>query len=280
MTRQRGFTLVELIIVIVLIGIIGGVLSMQLLPTIRSYLVVGQRAGMTHQADTALRRIVTEVRSAVPNSLRLVASDCLELVPTKDGGRYRTAPDVEQAGAAYLDHTIASDSFDVLTSFHDAPGPGDSIVIGNQNPDDVYHGRHTGKVDSVTPLANPMLGETRIKLSNAMVAPPGYDGGRFLVVPSAQHVVTYLCLNPGLDQHGTGTGKLLRLTDSAFHPAPNCAASNDGAVLASKVAACVFDYSANQGATQENGFAQFQLTLSDKGEAVSLTVGAHVDNVP
>ena len=35
---QRGFSLVELIVVIVLIGIIGGIFAMQVLPAIRAYL--------------------------------------------------------------------------------------------------------------------------------------------------------------------------------------------------------------------------------------------------
>lgn len=279
-TQQQGFTLVELIMVIVLIGIIGGVLTMQLLPAIKSYLLVGQRAGLTHQSDTALRRIVTEVRSAVPNSLRLGSSECLELVPTKDGGRYRMAPDVAVSGAAYLDHTIGYSSFDVLTSFQDAPRAGDSIVIGNQNPDDVYQGRYTGKVKAVTTHGNPRLGESLVELNDPLRTPPGYEAGRFVVVPAEAHVVTYVCTNPGLDAQGTGTGELRRITDTAFHATPNCGAGNAGAVLASKVAACAFTYSPNQGATQESGFAQFQLTLSDKGEAVTLTVGAHVDNVP
>ena len=41
---QRGFSLVELIVVIVLIGILGGIFAMQVLPAIRAYLAVGQRA--------------------------------------------------------------------------------------------------------------------------------------------------------------------------------------------------------------------------------------------
>lgn len=280
MKANRGFTLVELIIVIVIIGIIGGVLAIQLVPAIQSYLLVRQRASLTHQADTALRRIVTEVRSAVPNSLRLGSAACLELVPTRDGGRYRTAPDVEVPGAAWLDHAQGSTTFDVLTPFSDAPRAGDVIVVGNQNPDDVHNGRFTGTVSAVAPHSEPKLGEARITLAQPMQAPPGYEAGRFTVVPGDARVVTYLCSNPGLDQDGTGTGVLLRMTDSAFHASPSCTNTNNGAILAARVAACAFTYSPNQGATQESGYAQLQLTLSDKGEPVTLTVGAHVDNVP
>jgi len=294
MKRQQGFTLVELIVVIVLVGIIGGMLSLQLLPSIRSYLLVGQRANLTNQADTALRRIVGDVRGAVPNSLRLGATSCLELVPSKDGGRYRTAPDAALSGTAWLDDTVARNSFDVLTAFDDSPQAGDTIVIGNQNPDDVYSGRFTATV-LAAPIAHTdrRLGESRITLDtgapgsdpNGMRVPPGYDGGRFIVVPAGERVVTYTCIGGGTDAAGTGQGVLYRLTDANFHQSAVCSAPDGtapagAAVLATKVEKCVFSYSPNGGPTQESGFAQLQLTLADKGEAVTLTLGAHVDNVP
>ena len=282
-SRERGFTLVELIVVIVLIGIIGGILVLQLLPAIRSYLLVGQRAALTNQADTALRKIVGEVRSAVPNSLRLGSSTCMELVPTKDGGRYRMGPDTANNGSTgdFLDDTEARNRFDVLTGSVNAPVPGDAIVIGNQNTDDVYKPVNVGIVNASGAPANAATGVSSITLDAAIQVPPGYDGGRFVVVPKDEKVVTYLCLDAQLDA-GTGTGKLYRLADAAFHPAPTCpaAAPAGAALVADKVSHCAFIYSPNQGATQESGFVQLQLTLSDKGESVPLTIGAHVDNVP
>lgn len=282
-SRERGFTLVELIVVIVLIGIIGGILVLQLLPAIRSYLLVGQRAALTNQADTALRKIVGEVRSAVPNSLRLGSSTCMELVPTKDGGRYRMGPDTANNGSTgdFLDDTEVRNRFDVLTGSVNAPVPGDAIVIGNQNTDDVYKPVNVGIVNASGAPANAATGVSSITLDAAIQVPPGYDGGRFVVVPKDEKVVTYLCLDAQLDA-GTGTGKLYRLADAAFHPAPTCpaAAPAGAALVADKVSHCAFIYSPNQGATQESGFVQLQLTLSDKGESVPLTIGAHVDNVP
>lgn len=282
-SRERGFTLVELIVVIVLIGIIGGILVLQLLPAIRSYLLVGQRAALTNQADTALRKIVGEVRSAVPNSLRLGSSTCMELVPTKDGGRYRMGPDTANNGSTgdFLDDTEVRNRFDVLTGSVNAPVPGDAIVIGNQNTDDVYKPVNVGIVNASGAPANAATGVSSITLDAAIQVPPGYDGGRFVVVPKDEKVVTYLCLDAQLDA-GTGTGKLYRLADAAFHPAPTCpaAAPAGAALVADKISHCAFIYSPNQGATQESGFVQLQLTLSDKGESVPLTIGAHVDNVP
>lgn len=288
MMRRRshagGFTLVELIVVMVLVGIIGGVLALQLAPAIQSYLLVGQRAALTNQADTALRKIVGDVRRAVPNSLRLGGADCLELVPSKDGGRYRTGPDTGNGAVtgAFLDNSETRTRFDVLTPSTDAAVPGDAIVIGNQNTSDVYDQANVGIVVPPAAPATPVTGVSSITVAPAIRIPPGYDGGRFQVVPKDEKVVTYRCVGAGENAQGDGTGTLYRLVDANFHQLPQCtgALPNGVAVLATKVARCAFIYSPNQGATQESGFVQLQLTLSAKGEAIPLTIGAHVDNVP
>lgn len=51
-------------------------------------------------------------------------------------------------------------------------------------------------------------------------------------------------------------------------------------LVAGKVSSCSFVVYANAGATQDSGYVQLQLTLSDKGESVPLTVGVNVSNVP
>jgi MSHA biogenesis protein MshO len=274
MKRQRGFTLVELVIVIVLIGALGAILALQLGPTIRGYVAVSKRAALTDQADTALRRIVTEVRAAVPNSLRLQTAECLELVPTIDGGRYRTGPDVSagRSGDAFLDYDTPATAFDVTTPFTTTPAAGDLVVIGNQNPDDVYNAANTSTITAVTPHggADAWKGSYRLTVTPTRI-PFGYEGGRFVVVPGGEQVIAYRC----------DGGKAYRITRKLGDTSA-CAAAipADAPVLASNVTRCEFVYSPNQGATQQSGFVQLQLTLADGGESVSLTLGAHVSNVP
>jgi MSHA biogenesis protein MshO len=281
MRRQYGFSLVELIVVIVLIGAIGGIFAMQLGPVIAGYAAVGKRAALTDQADTALRRIVTEVRSAVPNSLRLADSTCLELVPTIDGGRYRAGPDVNQAGSAFLDHDAPVSAFDVMTSFTAAPARNDLIVIGNEDPRDVYSRSNVAVIDTVTRHADAdPRGVHRIGVQAPLTIPFGYEGGRFVVVPGGAQAVSYICTGAsGVDADGRGKGVLRRVTRD-IASAQRCDVPADSPLLASNVSHCEFIYSPNQGATQQSGFVQLQLTLSEGGESVSLTLGAHVSNVP
>ncbi len=290
MKNARGFTLVEMIVVIVLIGIMGGTMVMYFKPALQAYQAVGRRAGLSNQADTALRMMSNEIRSAVPNSLRVVNSQCFELVPSSDGGRYRTGPNISWDTAhttnpsRYIDMSEAVQVFDVLTSFTTTPTPGDYLVIGNQNTDDVYNLVNVGEIASIqVPPPSTQLGQSRITLTAPRQFPVGYDGGRFLIIPKAKQAVTYFCSGAGTTPAAdkTGTGTLYRYSAYGFKAAAACPPANaSSAKVASKVASCKFTYDPNAGATQQSGYMQMQLTLSDEGESVSLSYGAHVDNVP
>jgi len=87
--QQSGFTLVEMIMVIVITGIIGGMVAVFLKAPIQQYMDVSRRAELTDIADTAVRRMARDVRIAVPNSVRFTncTAPCVEFIPTKDGGR-------------------------------------------------------------------------------------------------------------------------------------------------------------------------------------------------
>jgi MSHA biogenesis protein MshO len=292
MKRQHGFTLVELVVVIVLGGIVAATLAVFFRPAFESYLAARSRAELVDQADTALRRMVRDVRSAVPNSIRTPAAQCFELVPTTMGGRLRMGPDtVNDAVAgcapaadcsAPLDTTRETTTLDVLSALPATPAVGDWLVIGNQNPNDVYAGVNRAALAGV---ATPRASDGRQRLSVATTQfPLGYDGGRFVIVPAAQRAVFYVCSGADgtLDARGHGKGTLVRLANYGFNGAyPAACPDIAGAdVLASHVRSCRFVYNPNQGATQQNGFVWMQLELAVRGETAHLAIGAHVANVP
>lgn len=267
--KARGFTLVELVMVIMITGVLAASLTIFLKPAIDSYFDTRRRADLTDMADTALRRMSQDIRSAVPNSVRWVSATCFQLVPTITGGRYRMAPDTVAGGSAYVDTSVATSAFDVLSPMATIPATNDWIVIGNQNAGDVYAGTNRGAVSSVT---TPATGLHRINLTTAKQFPVGYEGGRFVVVPNAQTTVFYSCTG-GILYRGTTSG--FATVDTAA-----CTAAAGAAVVATDVASCTFVYDPNQGATQQSGFVWMRVELSRAGESAALAHGVHVSNAP
>lgn len=277
MTQQRGFTLVELIMVIVLTGIIAASVTVFFKPTIDAYFDARRRAELTDIADTALQRISRDVRSAVPNSVRTFGTDCFEFLPTSTGGRYRLGADIASAAEQPLDITQPVTVFDVLSPLNTVPAVNDWVVIGNQNTNDAYVGGTRAQISAIG--AGNAVREASLTVASHQF-PAGYDGGRFVVVPDngGSPAAVYVCSGVGVDGAGNGTGTLTRVTRGFNATLASCPAG--GAVLATRVAACRFIYDPNSGATQQSGFVWLQLELREAGESVAMAYGAHVSNIP
>lgn len=289
----QGFSLVELILVIVIMAVIAASLAVVMRPALTAYVDSKVRAEISDQADTALRRMLRDVRQAVPNSIRIPNTQCFELVPTSTGGRYRQARDTANDAAscesawtagcsAPLDPSRTTSEFDSLTPLSTTPSVGDLVVINNQNASDVYSGVNTSSITGVQAL-NDARGRTRLTI-NAKQFAYGYDGGRFMVVPNSQKAVFYVCSGADgtVDSAGNGKGTLYRVKNYGFNSAypASCQSVASGDIVASRVRSCTFIYNPNQGATQQNGFIWLELTMTRNNESAHLAVGAHVLNAP
>ena len=89
---SAGFTLIEIVMVIVVIGIISGMIAIFVAKPVLGYIDAVRRAELTDAADAALRRLTRDVHLALPNSLRTTTGG-FEFIITKAGGRYRDATD-------------------------------------------------------------------------------------------------------------------------------------------------------------------------------------------
>lgn len=280
--RRRGFTLVELVVTIVLFGLMAATLVVFLRPAVSAWLAVRTRAALAADADHALRRMLRDVRVAVPNSLRTPGPQCFELVPTGGGGRYRLAADGVNGGSAAASTEAATSQVDVLSPLSPLPAVGDWLVVDNQNPGDVYAGSNRTAITAVTTPAA-AVGRHRLAFG-AMQFPLGYDGARFNWVPDRQKAVFYVCSGASatLDGNGDAPGVLYRLQNYGFNAAApaSCPATAGADVLATNVRSCRFLYQANQGATQQSGYISLQVELTRNNETASLVLGAHVSNVP
>ena len=270
--RQTGFTLIEMIMVIVILGVIGATVAMFIRKPVDAYFDTGRRATLTDIADTAVRRMSRDISRALPNSIRNPSSQCIEFIPTRTGGRYRAAPDAGVAGdqsAAVLDFTVADTSFNMLARNSDLPSSqqiktNDLVAIYNLGISgaDAYAGDNTAVVSGVVSGA-----ETTITIA-AKQFPFASGNNRFQVIPGDEKIVSFVCSG----------GNLLRNSNYAYtNSCPTSGATV--AVLATNVAACNFVASASD--QQRNALVQLTLTLTDaSSESISLYHEVHVSNTP
>ena len=277
---QRGFTLVELIMVIVIMGVIGGIVSVFMKSPIDAYFASARRAALTDTADTTVRRMTRDIQRALPNSIRTPtttpANQCVEFIPTKTGARYR-AENMAAGDDTSLDFTAADTTFNMLGSNVALPADqrilvGDVIVVYNLGIPDSDAYQLTGKVNrAVVGGSNPLSeagapAETTIPIAGTQF-PLASGSNRFHVVSGAENVVSFVC--SGGDLHRT-------ISTFAAAAATSCPAT--GPILARNVSACNFDYSGSD--LQRNALIRMTLQLTDSAETVSLQHEVHVSNTP
>ena len=271
-SAQQGFTLIELVMVIVIMGVIGTTLAVFMRAPVDAYLDSGRRAALTDLADTAVRRIARDIARALPNSLRTPSTQCVEFIPTRTGGRYRAEPDSGVLGnqaAAVLDFTVSDTSFNMLANNASLPAEqrivaNDVVVVYNLGVPgaDTYAGDNSSVVAGVTAGT-----ESTISIA-AKQFPLASGSNRFQVVPGNEKIVSFVCSG----------GRLLRSSDHAY--ANSCPTSGATvAVLANNVSACNFVYNGSD--LQRNGLVQMTITLTDSsGDSISLYHEVHVSNTP
>ena len=292
--QARGFTLVELVAVMVIGAILSSVVWRNISMPLRGFADVNRRAELVATANLAAQRIARELRLALPNSVRVNADgSALEFLQTAAIGRYRAAADPAVATSDPLDLTLTSDSFDVVGSWPlpatvrtdtggaaaCMQGAGDCVVIYNTgNPQDCT-------AQPAGTRTNAWCGDNLAQLSSADAAsgvivvdrsdqattwPTGSPGQRFYVVDTP---ISYLCRG----------GELLRYAEypiDAVQPEPP---SVDGVPLATRVRECRFSY--EPGSATRAGLVVLRLTIADTnldGDDEPLTVleQVHIPNSP
>ncbi len=103
--RSAGFTMVELVMVIVIAGILGVGVTSFITQSVSGYVDTARRQSLAETGLVATEKITRELRAALPGSIRLFAGaggQCLEFIPVRAGSTYETAPVAPDPAASSL----------------------------------------------------------------------------------------------------------------------------------------------------------------------------------
>ena len=318
--QQAGFTLMEMVVVIVISGIIVTTVAVFMRGPVTGYVDTALRAELTDIADTALRRMGRDLRNALPNSIRVTNVGSvyyLEYLDVRTGGRYRAIT----SGASTLpacpnDDPRAADE-DIL-SFYASPSTGtdtcfktlgnipnsaqilttDYVVVFNLGIPgaSAYESPNTNKaqISSTCTCSSSPPANSSAACSSCTAAGSNYDefiiaaqtfgfpspASRFDVITGP---VSYVCDPVG----GTLTrysGYAIQASQPNNNGAAPLSTAPVNALLASHVSACTFTYNAAVVA-QRDGLVTMSLSVAEpdsqgRNETVTIYDSVHVSNVP
>ncbi len=272
--RMNGFTLMELIIVIILLGVMAVGIAGFITLTTQTYLNVSERDELVSSARFVVERLNREIRNAVPNSIRATPANalgqCIEFVPIETSAVYTDIP-VSPEGAR---NTMEVIPFDLQ---------GNLITVYPLVPDDIYddHTDDVGKVFEIAGYTPPIGAETVAVLTLDSVdgvffaqdsptrraflfsSPVAYcvrsEGGIFNIYRYTGHSFT---LAQGLPPFVGGTANLMAeniLFDQANLP-----------------------FTVNNATLQRNALVEVKLTFTrlDGTEQITFENAVHVSNIP
>nr|WP_315398982.1 prepilin-type N-terminal cleavage/methylation domain-containing protein [uncultured Duganella sp.] len=298
-SRQRGFTLVEAVVVMVVTAILATTMVLFIRRPVQNYADAAARADLSDAADLALRRMARELRGALPNSVRLTVAggvSWLEFIPTVAGGKYLAAEDNPDPlrGTPLSFTSGTAQPFNVIGSmqtFALAPGA-NFIVIYNLGPGfdgaDAYARDNLALItgfnaanrslsyESYAEGLAPGNGKNPFVPSVAGRLPNVSPGQRFQVVTNP---VTFRCA-PSANGRGT-----LSRSVNAFAVAQPRPALAAGSLLADNVVGCNFTIATV--ANRQTALIGLNLALGradanggNAVETVTLSHQIHVDNTP
>ena len=285
--KQSGFTLVEIIVVIAIMGIIGGLSTLIIGRTLDSYAALERREELQTSIRLAVERISRELRHALPNSICVSngaaciagAGSHFHFIPVRDSGRYQdrpgayTAPPPIQRDRLPVS-PLSHDRFDVLSTNglnRLNATTGQLAVVYNLNNTDIYSG--------INDVAHPITAIVQKDINNTVSTNDDIDqiqfGGnvsfanhsptrRFHIVDN--DVVTLFYLD----------GTNLRRANTTF-ASPNIPAGTPPLLL-QNVQACNFTYT--PGSLSRAGLLKIDITVALQGEQIQVIHSTHVYNTP
>lgn len=273
--KINGFTLIEMVIAITILGIVGGLSALIIDRTVDGYNATARRAKLHSGARLAVDRIAREVRHALPNSVcTFNGTNCnntanrVYFLKSTDGGEYQTQTGNYSGGTTRASIPIApttATSFDVLSANSLNANADDWVVLYNTNNTSIYSSAtKRQQISSITTKdvdgSNPTNDIAVINFASAQSFPEHSPSRRFQII---QNNATIFYLE---------STNLMRATSS--FAAPNT--PSNAQILLQNVTGLNFSYVA--GTQQRASVLTIDLTITVSNESVHIIHEVHIQN--
>lgn len=255
---MRGFTLVELVVVMVVLGILSIGTVQFLTDSSDGYAATVSRSELATSTRFAVNRVATEVRDALPNSIR-ISGTCLEFIPII-------------AASTYLDLPLAT----AATSFQAVPLDPAAVPAGARTavfPDtNIYQLTSPATVSPTVAVSAPNASnEVTVTMSSAhrFAAPSPFN--RFYLVDDP----VSFCVDGGRLWRYSGYGFTATQPTGGSLPG----AMPGRALIAQNVSAAM-PFTLNDPTLTRNAVVDIDLTFAQAGDALRVEHSVQIRNVP
>jgi len=273
---QSGFTLMELIIVIIIMGVMSvGIAGFIKLST-QTYLNVTERDELLANARFAVERLNREIRNAVPNSVRVNVDDvasptkqCLEFVMINASTVYTELPVAPKDKADNLEVIPFLNNQGSAYNCSNG-GCGEKIVVYPLTPADVYgdHDNDFSKVFTIKTYTAPVLTLTAGEVNFKEYSPTS----RAFIF---REPVSY-CVESGVLNRYSG------YSFNTVQVLPPDVKITNGILMANNLSFDEGDlpFIVEPASLQRNAVVQIKLNFTRDGEQVVFDNAIHITNIP
>ncbi len=268
MRRAPGFSLVELIVVILILGIVSAGTAAYIVHGMQAYTDTVRRDRLTATARAATERVVRELRNALPNSIRLatdtsggVTTACLEFIP------------VERA-SAYREDLAPQGNISAFSAVPFAPpGAGNRfVVVYPYAVGPLYDAANPGPVGGFDPASNTLAGNVQLS------APHHFNRDS----PRRRFFVTTAPVSFCIDD---AAGQLNRYGGYGFTSAPAAPPAATPVLLGERLqlqdgGAAVTPFAWDPGSLTRAGVVTLDFRFMEEGEWVRLRQEVQIRNAP
>lgn len=265
MNSQRGFSLIELIVVLTLLSVISVIGTRFIVQSAEIYSAQANRAQLIASARQATERMVRQIRTALPNSLRISASgNCIEFVPVI-GASYYLGQVSDVANGAPATASITTTPFSI-----EAPAVGTATYasIGSGAPGEIY----AGSPQSIVGIASlsPSSNTTTLNFSSAHQFARNSILNRVFITESPQRFCVSGTTLWFYENYGVPSGSL---TDAA--PAGSAERLLTNVDMLGET-----PFAMTPGSQTQNSLVSMIIAASIDGERVAIRQEALLRNVP